>query len=72
MMWSIKRGIPVIPKSTNEKRIHENLACLSVNLDNEDMATLSGIQTRYRYIKQRWAIKPGDALDSIWDGEYLA
>jgi len=70
-MWAIKRGTPVIPKSTNEKRIKENLACLSVNLDDEDMAKLNGIPTRYRYIKQFWAIKPGDALDSIWDGEYL-
>lgn len=71
MMWCIQRGTPVIPKSVNEKRIKENLACLSVKLDDEDMASLSGFETRYRYIKQRWAITPGDALESIWDGEYL-
>jgi len=69
--WGIQRGTPVIPKSTNEKRIKENLECLKVQLDEEDMGKLNGIETRYRFIKQLWAITPGNPVDSIWDGEYL-
>jgi len=70
-MWAIQRGTIVIPKSTNEGRIKENLACLKIKLDDDDMAKLNGIETRYRYVKQFWAIPPGSPPESLWDGEYL-
>ena len=71
MKWAIQRDTIVIPKSANEGRIKENIGCLKVTLDDDDMAKLNGIEARYRYVKQRWAIAPGSPLESIWDGEYL-
>jgi alcohol dehydrogenase (NADP+) len=69
--WAIQRNTIVIPKSTNEKRIKENYACNSVKLNDEDMAKLNGIETRFRFIKQFWAIPPGEDPKVIWDGEHL-
>lgn len=69
--WLIQRKAAVIPKSSNEKRIKENFACLNVQLGDDDIATLNGIEKRFRYIKQLWAVAPGTKAEDIWDGEHL-
>jgi len=71
LAWAIARGTGVIPKSVKEHRIKENLACLDVKLDSEDMKTINGIQTRYRFCKQPWALKAEQKYEDLWDGEML-
>lgn len=48
--WQIERGVIVIPKSTREEHMRQNLAALSVELDAEDMKKIDAIVSKYRYI----------------------
>jgi len=41
LKWGVQRGFAVIPKSTNLDRIRENIGCLELRLDAEDMATMN-------------------------------
>lgn len=50
LAWQIQRGIAVIPKSTNEARMAENLAALEVQLSASEMAQISKLDKNYRYI----------------------
>ena len=71
LAWSLATGFGVIPKSVREVRIQENLDCLKVSLDAEDMREINEIETRHRYIKQYWATTPGQVVEDLWDGEIL-
>ncbi|XP_015228698.1 PREDICTED: glyoxal reductase-like isoform X1 [Cyprinodon variegatus] len=42
--WSIQNGVVTIPKSTKKNRIQENCQVFGFQLDEEDMATLGGLQ----------------------------
>ncbi|PHR43943.1 MAG: aldehyde oxidoreductase [Fluviicola sp.] len=48
--WQLHRGVVVIPKSTNSKRIQENLNAASIKLDNDDMEKINGIDYNFRFI----------------------
>jgi alcohol dehydrogenase (NADP+) len=48
--WQIHRGNSVIPKSTNEKRIIENLMSQNVKLSSEDIKTINLLDQNYRYL----------------------
>ncbi|XP_057294925.1 aldo-keto reductase family 1 member B1-like [Hydractinia symbiolongicarpus] len=72
LSWHVKRGTGVLAKSVTESRIKENFENLKVTLDDEDMAKISAITTRFRYCKQGWALKEGQTHEKdIWDGEML-
>lgn len=48
--FAIRRGMAVIPKSTNKERIAENLKSAKVELTDEDLRMLHQIQTEFRYV----------------------
>ncbi|MEM9451610.1 MAG: aldo/keto reductase [Cyanobacteria bacterium P01_E01_bin.6] len=61
--WAIARDTSVIPKSTNPRRIAENLAATSHTLSDQAQLALESITTRYRYVNpQSWHI-PGVTYD---------
>jgi len=48
LRWVTQRGICVIPKSSNEKRLKENFDILDFDLNDRDFETLSNLPTRQR------------------------
>ena len=48
--WALHRGTAVIPKSTSEKHILENLKAADIQLNEEDMRVLSNFSRNYRFV----------------------
>ena len=48
--WSLRRGLSVIPKSANPKRLRQNLAAAELTLSNEEFVQISGLEQGSRYI----------------------
>jgi diketogulonate reductase-like aldo/keto reductase len=46
--WGLKRGIVMIPKSVTPKRIKENFESLNLNLSDEDMKAINGLNRGIR------------------------
>jgi alcohol dehydrogenase (NADP+) len=65
--WSINRGTAVIPKSTNENRIKENLAADSLQFDQEDLKKLAVMDIHYRYVTGKFFEVPEKGYDNIYD-----
>ncbi|MEN8816638.1 MAG: aldo/keto reductase [Nonlabens sp.] len=65
--WSAHRGTAVIPKSTNEGRIKENLAAAAVNFDEEDLKQLAAMDQHYRYVTGKFFEVPEKGYDNIYD-----
>lgn len=65
--WSAMRGTAVIPKSTNEGRIKENLAAERINFDLEDRNELAKLDRRYRYVTGKFFEVPEKGYDNIYD-----
>jgi alcohol dehydrogenase (NADP+) len=65
--WSADRGTAVIPKSTNEGRIKENLASDSIDFDKEDLKQLADMDQQYRYVTGKFFEIPEKGYDTIYD-----
>jgi alcohol dehydrogenase (NADP+) len=65
--WSADRGTAVIPKSTNEGRIKENLASDSIDFDKEDLKQLADMDQHYRYVTGKFFEVPEKGYDTIYD-----
>lgn len=65
--WSANRGTAVIPKSTNEGRIKENLAAASVNFDKEDLKDLAAMDKHYRYVTGKFFEVAEKGYPNIYD-----
>ncbi|KII61122.1 Aldo-keto reductase family 1 member B10 [Thelohanellus kitauei] len=50
LKWNIMRNVPVLVKSSSQTRMKENLESLTVELTEEDMASIGNISKRYRYV----------------------
>lgn len=48
LRWNVQRGVVVIPKSTHEKRIRENLGIWDFELDAGDMEKIAGLDMGYQ------------------------
>jgi len=48
--WAIQRGTAVIPKSVNPGRIRENFEAAELELSDEDMEEIAGLDRHRRYI----------------------
>jgi alcohol dehydrogenase (NADP+) len=65
--WSANRGTAVIPKSTNEGRIKENLAAGSIQFSQEDIKNLAAMDQQYRYVTGKFFEVPEKGYDTIYD-----
>lgn len=67
--WSIHRGIAVIPKSTNEKRIAENLEAAKLELSDQELEHINGIQSGHRFIDGSIWVNNGSpySYEDLWE-----
>lgn len=66
--WALHRGISVIPKSVNPKRIVENFEAQAIALTSDDMARITALDKNYRYLTgEHWVYEGSPyTLESIW------
>ena len=67
--WSILRGTAVIPKSTNEERIIENIQSTGVNLDENDLKEIAGLDRHFRYVTGEFFVTKGNSYENIYDDD---
>ena len=48
LRWALQMGVPVIPKSVHEKRIHENAEIFDFELSIEDIAKINALENGHR------------------------
>jgi alcohol dehydrogenase (NADP+) len=65
--WSAHRGTAVIPKSTNEGRIEENLAAQRVRLSEDDLKRIAELDEHYRFVTGKFFEVPEKGYDNIYD-----
>ncbi|AZQ43780.1 aldo/keto reductase [Nonlabens ponticola] len=65
--WSHQRGTAVIPKSTSEGHIKDNIASAAVNFDEQDMKDLAGLDRHYRYVTGKFFEVPEKGYENIYD-----
>ena len=66
--FAIERGTAVIPKSTNPARLAENLKAADLTLSADDMATLTQLESGFRYVDGSFFTPEGSpyTLDFLW------
>jgi alcohol dehydrogenase (NADP+) len=71
LAWGVHRKTVVIPKSTNPKRIRENLAAADLHLDHQDMTDLAALDLGFRFVDGSFFCGNGSpySLQSLWDTE---
>ncbi len=67
--WSETRGTAVIPKSTNESRIRENLQSPGVNLDESDLKEIAELDEHFRYVTGEFFVTKGNSYENIYDDD---
>ncbi|MFO7720425.1 MAG: aldo/keto reductase [Gillisia sp.] len=65
--WNIMRGTAVIPKSVNKDRIIENIQSTGVNLNEEDLNKISGLDKSFRYVTGEFFVTKGNSYENIYD-----
>lgn len=65
--WSVDRKTAVIPKSTNPKRIKENLESENVNLSKENHHQLKSLDKHYRYVNAKFFETVDGKYKNIYD-----
>ncbi|WP_435345247.1 aldo/keto reductase [Haloarchaeobius sp. HRN-SO-5] len=55
LAWLREKGITVIPKATSEAHIRDNWESLALDLDDEDVAAIDGIEERGRQVDPSFA-----------------
>lgn len=71
LRWGIQMGHSVLPKSTNEARIKENINILDWSIPEDLMAKFSEIK-QVRLLRAEFAVNPQsgyNSLEDFWDGE---
>jgi len=71
LAWALQRGTAAIPKSTNPKRLTENLAAAKLDLGSDEMEEINLLDRNRRYFDGTvWAIEGSSySVASLWDGE---
>ncbi|MFV8226870.1 aldo/keto reductase [Christiangramia aquimixticola] len=65
--WSEQRGTAVIPKSTNEERIKQNLMSAGYQLDEDDMKEIADLDYHFRYVNGKFFEVEGNSYENIYD-----
>lgn len=56
LRYQLQRGVVVLAKSFNEKRIKENFQVFDFELTSEDMKMIDGLNKNFRYAKMSFAV----------------
>jgi diketogulonate reductase-like aldo/keto reductase len=69
LAWDIQRGVSVIPKSVNPKRLQENFDTIHFELKEDDMKRIEALDKNHRFIDGTfWEVENGPyTADSIWN-----
>ncbi|PZD79454.1 aldo/keto reductase [Mesonia sp. K7] len=65
--WAETRGTAVIPKSTNEERIVQNIQSTGINLDEDDFKQIAKLDLHHRFVDGSFFITKGNPYDDIYD-----
>lgn len=67
--WALHRGISVIPKSVNPKRIGENFEAQFIELSSSEINRINTLEKGFRYVTGSfWAFDGGPyTMENIWD-----
>jgi alcohol dehydrogenase (NADP+) len=67
--WAVNRGTIVIPKSSSEVRIRENLAAGKLDLADDDMRAIAGLDRQYRFVDGKFWECEGSpyTADALWN-----
>lgn len=67
--WAINRDTVVIPKSTNEARLKQNLEAASIELSSDEMNQMSQLDEHFRYVTGAFFALPGSdyTIQNLWD-----
>jgi D-xylose reductase len=49
LRWSTQQGIAVIPKSSNAKRLEQNLNCWAFDLTDREIQEIDGLDKNLRF-----------------------
>ncbi|KII70066.1 Aldo-keto reductase family 1 member C1 [Thelohanellus kitauei] len=69
LKWNIRRGCPVLVKSTHEERMKENLKSLDINLTPHDLELIDKINIKRRYYNLKFFIPTSYYDEGVFDGE---
>ena len=61
LAWGIAKGYPVLPKSTNEARLKQNLEATEVKLSEADVGELDKLERGHEYA---WTTQGGDPTNA--------
>mgnify|MGYP006288546923 CR=1 FL=1 len=67
LAWNVQRNVIVIPKSTNNDRIKENIDALDVTLDEDDLKKIKEMENGYRFFNPGMWIEPESGWFNISD-----
>lgn len=67
LAWNLSRNVIVIPKSSTNERIKENIGALEVTLDSDDLDKIKGINENYRIFNPGMWIEPESGWFNIND-----
>ena len=67
--WALHRGISVIPKSVNPKRIAENFEAQNIALEAQDLERINALEKGFRYVTgEFWTFEGGPiTVENVWD-----
>ncbi len=67
--WALQRGTAVIPKSTNEARLKQNFEAQEIQLSDQEMDKIRGLDVGSRIIDGGVFCQPGSSYsyETIWD-----
>ena len=67
--WAINRDTVVIPKSTNETRLKQNLEAASIQLSSDEINQINELDRHFRYVTGAFFALPGSdyTLTNLWD-----
>jgi len=67
LAWNMQRNVIVIPKTTSNERIKENIEALDITLDNEDLDKIKALNEGYRIFNPGMWIEPESGWFNIND-----
>ena len=67
--WPLQRGMSVIPKSVNSKRIAENLEAEKILFSADQVKRIKALEKGFRYVDGSFWVSEGGpiTMDNIWD-----